>query len=408
MPETRRLLSRVGTARPESLDDYRRTGGYDALTMAVERGSAWVLPELEASGLVGRGGAAFPAGRKWRAVAGAAGRRRVVCNADESEPGTFKDRVLMEGDPFSVIEAMTIAGVTVGAEDGLIYVRGEYTRASECLEQAMEQAERAGLLGADVAGSGRAFHIRVFRGAGAYICGEETALFNSVEGRRGEPRNKPPFPTQVGLFGDPTLVNNVETLCNVPLILREGAASFRRYGTDRSAGTKLFCVTGHVERPGVYEVPFGVPLGELLALAGGVWRGRRLQAVLCGGAAGTFLGPDHLDLPLTLEALAAAGGTLGSGAVIVLDETARLWDVVLRVARFFQEESCGQCVPCRVGTQRQLEIVARLADGRARHDDAALLREIGTAMTDASICGLGQTAAGAVLSALALTPGGSA
>ena len=376
--------------------------------MAVERGSAWVLPELEASGLVGRGGAAFPAGRKWRAVAGAAGRRRVVCNADESEPGTFKDRVLMEGDPFSVIEAMTIAGVTVGAEDGLIYVRGEYTRASECLERAMEQAERAGLLGADVAGSGRAFHIRVFRGAGAYICGEETALFNSVEGRRGEPRNKPPFPTQVGLFGDPTLVNNVETLCNVPLILREGAASFRRYGTDRSAGTKLFCVTGHVERPGVYEVPFGVPLGELLALAGGVWRGRRLQAVLCGGAAGTFLGPDHLDLPLTLEALAAAGGTLGSGAVIVLDETARLWDVVLRVARFFQEESCGQCVPCRVGTQRQLEIVARLADGRARHDDAALLREIGTAMTDASICGLGQTAAGAVLSALALAPGGSA
>jgi len=408
MPETRRLLSRVGSTDPERLDDYRRTGGYAALATTVERGAAWVLPELEASGLLGRGGAAFPAGRKWRAVAGAAGRRRVVCNADESEPGTFKDRVLMEGDPFAVIEAMTIAGLTVGAEDGLIYVRGEYGVASERLEHAIAQAERAGLLGPDVAGSGRAFRIRVFRGAGAYICGEETALFNSVEGRRGEPRNKPPFPTQVGLFGDPTLVNNVETLCTVPVILCDGAASFRRYGTDRSAGTKLFCVTGHVERPGVYEVPFGIPLGELLALAGGVWRGRRLQAVLCGGAAGTFLGPDRLGVPLTIEDLAAVGGTLGSGAVIVLDETARLWDVVLRVARFFQEESCGQCVPCRVGTQRQFEIVARLAAGRARGDDAALLREIGAAMTDASICGLGQTAAGAVLSALALERGGSA
>jgi len=408
MPEVRRLLARVGAADPESLEDYRRTGGYRALALAVERKAEWVLPELEASGLLGRGGAAFPTGRKWRAVAGAAGRRRVVCNADESEPGTFKDRVLMEDDPFAVVEAMTIAGLTVGAEDGLVYVRGEYALASERLRRAIAQAERAGLLGPTVAGSGRPFRIEVFRGAGAYICGEETSLFNSVEGRRGEPRNKPPFPTQVGLFGDPTLVNNVETLCNVPWILREGAASFRRYGTDRSAGTKLFCVTGHVGRPGVYEVPFGTRLGELLQLAGGVWRGRNLQAILCGGAAGTFLGPDRLGLPLTLEDLAATGDTLGSGAVIVLDETARIWDVVLRVARFFQEESCGQCVPCRVGTQRQLEIVERLASGRARQDDAALLREIGAAMTDASICGLGQTAAGAVLSALALVGEASA
>ncbi len=259
MPETRRLLARVGTTDPERLEDYRRTGGYGALATTVERGAEWVLPELEASGLWGRGGAAFPTGRKWRAVAGTAGRRRVVCNADESEPGTFNNRVLMEGDPFAVIEAMTIAGLTVGSEDGLIYVRGEYALAAERLQHAITQAERAGLLGSDVAGSGRTFRISVFRGAGAYICGEETALFNSVEGRRGEPRNKPPFPTQVGLFGDPTLINNVETLCNVPMILTEGAASFRRYGTDRSAGTKLFCVSGHVERPGVYEVPFGMP-----------------------------------------------------------------------------------------------------------------------------------------------------
>jgi NADH-quinone oxidoreductase subunit F len=308
----------------------------------------------------------------------------------------------MEEDPFAVVEAMTIAGVTVGAADGLVYVRGEYPLAAERLRAAIARAEAANLLGADVAGSGRAFRITIFRGAGAYICGEETSLFNSVEGRRGEPRNKPPFPTQVGLFGDPTLVNNVETLCNVPLILRGGAAAFRRYGTDRSSGTKLFCVTGHVERPGLYEVPFGTTLRELLAIAGGVWRGRTLKAVLCGGAAGTFLGPDRLDLPLTFEDLATVGGTLGSGAMIVLDETAPLWDVVLRVARFFQEESCGQCVPCRVGTQRQLEVVERRATGRARRGDAALLREIGAAMADASICGLGQTAAGAVLSALAL------
>ena len=407
MPEARRLLARVG-AGAHTLDAYRRTGGYRALAATVERGAEWVLRELEASGLLGRGGAAFPAGRKWRAVAGAAGRRRVVCNADESEPGTFKDRVLMEEDPHAVVEAMTIAGLTVGAEDGLIYIRGEYPRAADRLGAAIAEAQRANLLGADVAGSGRPFRIRIFRGAGAYICGEETSLFNSVEGRRGEPRNKPPFPTQVGLFGDPTLVNNVETLCNVPLIVLEGAADFRRCGTDRSTGTKLFCVTGHVERPGVYEVPFGTPLSELLSIAGGVWRGRKLKAVLCGGAAGTFLGPDRLDLPLTIEDLAAAGGTLGSGAVIVLDETAPLWETVLRIARFFQEESCGQCVPCRVGTQRQLEIVERRVAGRARKGDAALLREIGAAMTDASICGLGQTAAGAILSALALDGEGSA
>ena len=407
MREVRRLLERVGTADPESLEAYQDAHGYEALARAVEHGPAWVLSELEASGLLGRGGAAFPAGRKWRAVAGAAGRRRVVCNADESEPGTFKDRVLMEEDPFAVIEAMTIAGLTVGAEDGLIYVRGEYRLAADRLQRAIEKARAAGLLGARVAGSEQAFDILIFRGAGAYICGEETALFNSVEGRRGEPRNKPPFPTQVGLFGDPTLINNVETLCNVLIILREDAAGFRRYGTDRSTGTKLFCVSGHVERPGLYEVPFGTTLGALIALAGGVWQGRRLQAVLCGGAAGTFLGPQRLDLPLTFEDLRTVGGTVGSGAVIVLDETAPLWDVVLRVARFFKEESCGQCVPCRVGTQRQMEIVSRLASGRGIPGDPLLLEEIGVAMTDASICGLGQTASSAVLSALTLIRGGS-
>jgi NADH-quinone oxidoreductase subunit F len=407
MPEVRRLLSRVGVVDPGSLDDYRAHGGYRALRRALELGPEGTLAQLEASGLLGRGGAAFPAGVKWRAVSRADGTRRVVCNADESEPGTFKDRVLMEGDPFAVVEAMTVAALTVGAAEGLIYVRGEYEEAAARLRAAIAAAEGARLLGGDVAGSGRALRLRVFSGAGAYICGEETALFNSVEGRRGEPRNKPPFPTESGLWGGPTLVNNVETLANVPWIVAEGAEAFRRLGTERSTGTKLFCVSGHVERPGVYEVAFGATLRELLDLAGGVWHGRRAQAVLCGGAAGTFLDPRHLDVPLTFEGLRAVGGTLGSGAVVVLDESVRLWDVALRLARFFREESCGQCVPCRVGTQRQLEIVERLAaaSGAPGPGDVDLLRDVAAAMTDASICGLGQTAATAVLSLLALTSG---
>lgn len=394
MPEVRRLLARAGRVDPESLDGYCRSGGFDALRLARDRGPEWVLGELEASGLVGRGGAAFPAALKWRAVARAPGRHRVVCNGDESETGTFKDRVLMEEDPFAIVEATGIAAMTVGAEAALLYVRGEYDLAARRLRHAIDRASAAGRLGS--------LRIEVARGAGAYVCGEETALFNSVEGRRGEPRNKPPYPTESGLFGDPTLVNNVETLCNLPLLLSQGAAAFR------AAETKLFCVSGHVERPGLYEVPFGTTLRELLALAGGVWRGRGLQAVLVGGAAGSFLSPERLDVPLTFDGLRGAGATLGSGAIVVLDETAPLWESVRRIARFFREESCGQCVPCRVGTQRQLEIVERLAGGRGRPQDAVLLREVAAAMTDASICGLGQTAAGAVLSALALMEGVSA
>ncbi len=409
-----RLLARVGAVDPESLDAYRAHGGYAALRRTFEVGAAWVMRELDESGLSGRGGAAFPAGRKWMAVAKAAGRvKHVVCNADESEPGTFKDRALLEGDPFALVEAMTLAGVTVGAEKGWIYLRGEYPLARERLANAIAQARSMGLLGDDVMGRGARFDIELRIGAGAYICGEETALLNSIEGYRGEPRTKPPFPVDEGLFGQPTLIHNVETLLNAPFIVREGAAAYRALGTKASPGTRLFCVSGGVRAPGVYELPFGVTLGALVEAAGGLREGRTLQAILLGGAAGTFVTAEHLDMPLTLEDARARGATLGSGVVLVLDDSVPIGPVLTRIARFFREESCGQCTPCRVGTVRQHELIERLArpERRAQRDtDLALLRELSACMRDASICGLGQTASSAVESAvvkLALWPGGA-
>ncbi len=399
-----RLLRRVGTADPGSLASYREHDGYRALARAIEIGPEAVIAEVLASKLVGRGGAAFPTGRKWQAVAAAPGPvRYLICNADESEPGTFKDRVLLEEDPFALVEAMTVAGLACGCERGYVYLRGEYPLAHTRLGAAIEEARSAGLLGEEVAGSGRRFDLEVRRGAGAYICGEETALFESIEGYRGEPRSKPPFPTQFGLFGKPTLVNNVETLANVPWILLEGGEAFARIGSGISTGPKLFCVSGSVERPGLFEVPFGATLGELLALAGGVQGGRELKTILLGGAAGSFVGPEALAAPLTFEGTRAIGSTLGSGVVLVYDRDADLGEALLRIARFFREESCGQCVPCRVGTVRQEELLVRLRDSRplgSRADELALYRELAQAMRDASICGLGQTAASAVESAL--------
>jgi NADH-quinone oxidoreductase subunit F len=402
-----RLLARVGRADPTSLDAYRATGGYEALARAVANGPGWLIEEVTAAGLVGRGGAAFPTGRKWAAVAGQPAQPRyLVCNADESEPGTFKDRVVMEEDPFAVIEAMTLEAFAVGASHGYLYVRGEYPLAESRMSGAIRAARGAGLLGDDILGSGFSFDIEIRRGAGAYICGEETALFESIEGKRGEPRNKPPFPVEVGLFGKPTAVNNVETLVNVPLIVRDGATAWRALGTEGSPGPKLFCLSGHVARPGLYEVEFGATLGEVLTLAGGVAgadRGRSLQAVLLGGAAGVFVGPDALRMPLTFEGTRAAGATLGSGVVMAFDDTVDLPGILRRIAAFFRDESCGQCVPCRVGTVRQEELLARLASGRPSGGIGAelrLLADIGRAMRDASICGLGQTASSAIESAV--------
>ncbi|HJY31441.1 MAG TPA: NAD(P)H-dependent oxidoreductase subunit E [Actinomycetota bacterium] len=399
-----RLLRRVGVVDPTSLDDYRARGGYEALRRAVELGSDGVIRELNDSKLLGRGGAAFPAGVKWEAV----GRQSVrphyfICNADESEPGTFKDRVLMEHDPFAVLESLTIAGYATGSEKGFIYVRGEYPGATARLEHAIDLAYAHGFLGADVMGEGFAFDVELRRGAGAYICGEETSLFNSIEGKRGEPRNKPPFPVEKGLFGKPTGINNVETLVNVLEVLRIGGLEYARIGTADSTGPRLFCLSGCVERPGVYEVEHGVTLREMLELAGGVRGGMDLKAVLLGGAAGSFVTPDDLDLRLTFEDTRAAGVTLGSGVVMVFDEDVDLAGIVVRIAAFFRDESCGQCVPCRVGTVRQEEALARVIGGRTNGsltDELALIGEIGQVMRDASICGLGQLAANAVDSAI--------
>jgi NADH-quinone oxidoreductase subunit F len=402
-----KLLARVGRVDPTSLDDYRSFGGFLALRRAFEMGPAAVVKEVTDAKLVGRGGAAFPTGLKWQGARSATLPRYLVCNADESEPGTFKDRVLMEHDPFSLIEAMTIAGFATGCEKGYLYLRGEYPLALARIGNAIRSCRDRGFLGDNVLGDGVRFDIELRRGAGAYICGEETALMNSLEGRRGEPRNKPPFPTEAGLFGKPTVINNVETLVNVLPIVIEGGKAFAAIGTEKSTGPKLFCVSGHVRRPGTYEAPFGITLRELLDLAGGVGGNGRLQAVLLGGAAGAFVGPDQLDVPLTFEGTRAAGATLGSAVVMPFDDTVDLRQILRRIAQFFRDESCGQCVPCRVGTVRQEELLHRLATNRPLGSvatEVALLKELGQAMRDASICGLGQTASGAIESALSRFP----
>jgi NADH-quinone oxidoreductase subunit F len=401
-----RLLRRVGQVDPGSLDSYRAAGGFEMLRRAIASGPQGVIRELRDAKLLGRGGAAFPTAVKWEAVATNPVRPHyVVCNADESEPGTFKDRVLMEQDPCALVEALTIMGYACGAEQGYIYIRGEYPLAESRLRAAVEQAESRGFLGPDVMGAGFAFDIDVRRGAGAYIAGEETALVNSIEGKRAEPRNKPPFPAQSGLFGKPTAINNVETLLCVPEILRIGGSAFAQIGTADSSGTRLFCLSGCVERPGLYEYEFGVTLREVIDAAGGVRGGRPMRAVLLGGAAGSFVGPDALDVPLTSEGLRAIGATLGSGVVLVLDDTVDVAALLRRIARFFRDESCGQCVPCRVGTVRQEELIGRLARGApvgSAQQELALLGDIASVARDASICGLGQTAVSAAMSAVSL------
>jgi NADH-quinone oxidoreductase subunit F len=405
------LLHRIGQGGASTLEAYRRLGGYGGLRKALELGPDRTLRELSASKLLGRGGAAFPTAKKWEALflqrnllqQHPTRAHYVVCNADESEPGTFKDRILMEGDPFAVLEGMTIAGFVTGARRGYIYLRGEYPLAAERMQLAIESAKENRFLGDNILDSGLHFDIEIRRGAGAYICGEETALFNSIEGYRGEPRNKPPFPTQSGLFRQPTVVNNVETLVNVPGIICEGGAAYAKLGTGNSAGTRLFCLCGHVARPGVYEIAMGTTLRTLIDLAGGVVGSGKLQAVLLGGAAGTFVGPQELETPLTFEATRAIGATLGSGVVMVFDDTVDLRQILLRIASFFRHETCGQCVPCRVGVVRQQEALQRLVNAKplgSAAQEITMLREMAQAMRDASICGLGQTAASALESAL--------
>ena len=404
--DVRSLTRNCGNGAPTTFSEYEASGGYAALKKAVgEMTPAEVIEEIKASGLVGRGGAAFPTGVKWEGAASADGEPKyVVNNADESEPGTFKDRVLLEDDPHSSLEGMILAGYAVGAEKGYIYIRGEYRQAEEIVRIAIAEAEQQGYLGASVLGSEFSFEIEIRRGAGAYICGEETALFESIEGKRGFPRIKPPFPTTHGLFGKPTVVNNVETLANVPLIIKEGSTAFRQSGTEQSPGTKLFCLSGDVARPGVYEVDFGVPLRHLLEDLGGGVIGGALQGILFGGAAGAFATKEHLDVKLTFEALREVGLPLGSGVVMVFNETQDLTEVLRGLAHFFADESCGKCYPCQLGTQRQYEILSEISRGNHRPDDVDRLTDVGWTMTDSSLCGLGQTAATAVLSAIETWP----
>ncbi|GAP14298.1 NAD-dependent formate dehydrogenase flavoprotein subunit [Longilinea arvoryzae] len=400
------LTGNCGKGQITNITKYEESGGYSMLRKALAQPPSAIVDEVKAAGLVGRGGAAFPTGAKWEAVAASNSPiRYVVCNADEAEPGTFKDRVVIEDDPHRVIEGLAICGYAVGAHQGYIYIRGEYTLQYWILNAAVDEARQAGVLGKNILGSDFDFDIEIRRGAGAYICGEETALFESIEGKRGFPRVKPPFPTTFGLFGKPTVINNVETLINIPLILQLGSAGYRQFGTEKSPGPKLFCISGDVVHPGLYEVPFGVTFRHLLYdLAGGMRPGSQFQAALFGGAAGAFAVEQNLDVRLTFEDLRAAGLPLGSGVITVFDQSRDLLDILLRLGHFFADESCGKCYPCQLGTQRQYEILQRLADGRALPGDKERLLDIGWTMTDASLCGLGQTAASAVLSAMRLWP----
>ncbi len=404
--EDRRITVNCGKQRATTLAEYVSSGGYAALKKALSMQPAEIINEVKASGLVGRGGAAFSTGIKWEGAAKeAALPKYVICNADEAEPGTFKDRVLLEEDPHRIIEGLVIAAYAIGAHDGIIFLRGEYTNAFTEVTLALADARQAGYLGEDILGSGFNLEIELFRGAGAYICGEETALFEAIEGKRGFPRMKPPFPTSRGLFNKPTVINNVETLCNIPSILTLGSAGYREQGTEKSPGTKLFCLSGDVKTPGLYEVPFGVTLRHLIYdLAGGMRPGGTLKAILLGGAAGAFTNEVALDVKLTFEDLRANGLPLGSGVVTVFDNSRDIRDAVLRIAAFFANESCGKCYPCQIGTQRQLEIIQRLAAGKLIKGDNERLTDIYWTMTDASICGLGQSAASAVLSVLKLWP----
>jgi NADH-quinone oxidoreductase subunit F len=403
------LLGRVGRVDPTSIEDFTDHGGFAGLDKALTMSPDELIAEVEAAGLLGRGGAMFPLGRKWRFTRDAPGTpadKHIVVNADESEPGTFKDRVLLEEDPFAVIEATILAGYAVGAENGWIFVRGEYPRAYNRLAEAVRQCRETGRLGRDIRGKeGFYFEIEVRLGAGAYICGEETALFEAIEGKRGFPRIKPPFPVTHGLFQQPTAINNVETLVGALAALEMGIETWKSVGTEGSPGTKLFCLSGHVARPGVYETPFGLTIAELIELAGGVPGGRAIQAVLMGGAAGKFIGPDELDMPLTYEDARELDIPLGSGVVQVFDETADLSEHLYELARFFAHESCGKCFPCQLGTQRQVEILGNIAhNGGPTPADKTILLDVGHAMTQTSLCGLGQTAASAVVSAIERWP----
>jgi NADP-reducing hydrogenase subunit HndC len=397
--EKRIVLERAGLIDPENIEDYIVNDGYQALARVVTTMTPKdVINLIERSGLQGRGGAGFSVGRKWTFVASASGEPKyVICNADESEPGTFKDRVILEGDPHSIIEAMVIAGYAVGAKEGYIYIRGEYKLAFHRLEVAIAQATQYGLLGDNLFGKDFSFKIHVHAGAGAYICGEETALIESIEGKRGEPRARPPYPPTNGLWGKPTLVNNVETLANIPPILRNGPEWYRNFGTPTSAGTKVYTILGNVNQTGVIEVPMGITLREVITIyAKGMENGASFKLAQTGGSSGSIIPASLQDTPMGFESYRKAGVSLGSGALLICDDSTCVVDLVKVLMEFFRFESCGKCTPCRIGTQRSYDIITRITEGQGKLEDLDELIYLGENMEALSNCGLGQTAPGPV------------
>jgi NADH-quinone oxidoreductase subunit F len=401
------LTRNLGNPDALTVKGYRRSGGYEGLRQALTMEPDAVIEAVKASGLRGRGGAGFSAGLKWSFIPKGSDRPKyLVCNADESEPGTFKDRLLMEVDPHQLIEGCAICCWAVQAATCYIYIRGEYTKAAAILERAIAEAYEQGLLGDSVHGSRFKLDMWVHRGAGAYICGEETGMLESLEGKRGQPRVKPPFPAIVGAFGAPTVINNVETLCCAPHIVTRGADWFKAIGTnEKNTGPKLYAVSGHVERPGTYELPIGIPFRELLETAGGMVRRGRLKAFIPGGASAPILTAEQADIPLDFDSLAKAGSMLGSAAVIVMDDETCMVRSVARLAKFFNHESCGQCTPCREGTNWMELLLDRLERGEGREQDAKLLLSICKNVGGNSLCALGDAAVGPVKSLVERFPG---
>jgi NADH:ubiquinone oxidoreductase subunit F (NADH-binding)/(2Fe-2S) ferredoxin len=391
--QPRIVLRNSGIINPESIDEYIANQGYEAIAKAFALKPEGVVDEIKKSGLVGRGGAAFATGMKWDFARKAPGSvKYIICNADEGEPGTFKDRLILEGDPHKLIEGMIIAGYAVGASKGFVYIRGEYLLSIERLEKAIGQARQYGLLGDNILESGFGFDISVMKGAGAYVCGEETALIESLEGKRGHPRNKPPYPVTEGLWNKPTIVNNVETLANVPEIVRNGASWYRGYGTDKCPGTKVFTIIGNVATPGLIEAEMGTTLRDIIyEYAGGIKEGKKFKGALIGGAAGAFLGPEMLDVRMDFVNLKEYAAVLGSGAILVMDENTDIVDMLESVLHFFKHESCGHCVPCRLGTAQLVKIIERVADSKGTKGDIEKLVKISEVMRDASFCPLGQS-----------------
>jgi NADH-quinone oxidoreductase subunit F len=393
--ETRVVSKRFGLENSESLDAYLAHDGFQAFRKARDMAPEKIIEEVKTSALRGRGGAGFPTGLKWSFVPRTSPKPKyIVVNADESEPGTCKDRLLMEYDPHQMIEGILIAGLALDAHKGYVYIRGEYRYLIEHMDRAIAEAYSKGYLGKNIAGTGFEFDLYTHSGAGAYECGEETALLDSLEGKRGIPRMKPPFPAVAGAWASPTLLNNVETFSAIPAIIRDGGAAFAALGTPKNGGTRLVCISGHVNKPGVYELPLGYPmLKSIYEVAGGIPGGKKLKAVVPGGSSCPLLKADECDIPMDYDTLAKVGSMLGSGGMVVMDESTDMVKVALRISRFYAHESCGWCIPCREGTTWLRKILQRFVDGGGRREDIALLRELSQNMLGRTFCALGDAAA---------------